>query len=150
MKKVLICAVLLAVCILGGCKDGTEPGSTENDAVTTAPVSGSETSPAGTAPAGTLPALSADGVLECQKSGDTLTVTVTLPECAGQEVSLLTLSDPQYQYTWSENPDALSDIGQITLDGQGKGSLTLKLKSESDPVYVILTAADGSYTAEVN
>lgn len=147
MKKILICTLLLAACMLAGCKSKTQPGSTETDVLTsTAPVSLSETSPAGTTPIPTLPA---DGVLSCQRSGDTLLVNVTLPECAGGEVSLLALSDPQYQYSWSENPDALLDIGQITLDSQGNGTLTLKLKSATEPVCVILTAASGSYTMEV-
>ncbi len=144
MKKILICAVLLSLCVVSGCKSKTEPDGTEA-VTTTASVSVSET-----APAGTLPTLPADGALSCERSGDTVTVTVTLTECAGQEVSLLALSDSQYQYTWPDNPDALSDIGQITLDGQGKGSLVLKLKNETDPVCIILTASSGSYISEVN
>lgn len=143
MRKILICAVLLALCVLGGCKDKREPSGTETDTVTTS-ASISATSPAGTTPA------PADGVLECRKDGDRVTVSVTLSECAGQEVSLLALTDRQYQYTWQDHPDATHDIGQITLDGQGKGSLVLKLKNADDPVCVILTAAGGSYIAEVN
>lgn len=149
MKKILICFMLLALCTLGGCQSKPNPGGTETDALTTtAPVS--QSTPAGTDPGDTHPETKpADGVLNCQRSGDTLTVTITLTECAGQEVSILALTDRQYQYTWSENPDATHDIGQITLDSQGRGSLTLKPKSADDPVCVILTASSGSYIVEV-
>lgn len=77
-------------------------------------------------------------------------VNITLSECAGKEVSLLALSNPQYQYTWSENTETcLSDISQITLDKDGKGTLEIKLKNTGETAYIILTAEVGNYIAEV-
>ncbi|MBS6475641.1 MAG: hypothetical protein KH354_06635 [Clostridiales bacterium] len=90
------------------------------------------------------------GIMTCLKSGNSVMVNITLSECAGKEVSLLALSNPQYQYTWSENMETcLSDISQIALDKDGKGTLEIKLKSSSETAYIILTAEVGNYIAEV-
>ena len=68
MKKILICTLLLALCILGGCQKKPNPDGAKT-AKTTAS-SPKETLPAGTNPAGP----SANGVLDCKRSGDTVTV----------------------------------------------------------------------------
>lgn len=136
MKKTIICicAVLLACGILCGCKGKDQP---DGNTVTTAAVENPDAVPA-------------DGIMSCTKSGDSVTVDITLSECAGKEVSLIVISDPQYQYTWSENAEVcLSDIGQVALDKDGKGTFELKLKNSSETAYIILTAEVGSYIAEV-
>ncbi len=137
MKKIIvcICALLLVVCgVLCGCKGKEQP---ENSTAATT----EKEKPAATP---------ADGIMSCTKNGAAVTVNITLTECAGKEVSLVAILDPQYQYTWSENASAcLSDIGQICLDKDGKGTHTLTLKAENEPVYIILTAESGSYISEV-
>ena len=127
--------------------DGIE-GISANDALL---ILQAATKKIGVFPASPSPEVSTpDGVLTCQRVGDEVTAAVRLAACAGQEVSLLALSDKQYQYTWWETPDiCLSDIAQLTLDEQGQGGITLKLKAVSDPTYIILTAANGSYILEV-
>ena len=127
--------------------DGVE-GISANDALL---ILQAATKKIGSFPATPSPEVSTpDGVLTCQREGDEVTATVRLAACAKQEVSLLALSDRQYQYTWWETPDVcLSDIAQLTLDEQGYGEITLKLKAVSDPTYIILTTANGSYILEV-
>ncbi len=139
MKKIFvsicICALLLIVCgVLCGCKGKDKPQNT------TAATTENEKPMA----------IPADGIMSCTKSGEGVTVNITLSECAGKKVSLVAISDPQYQYTWFENADiCLSDIGQISLDKDGKGTLVLKLKGENEPAYIILTAESGSYIEKV-
>ena len=141
MKKYIpiVGMCLLAACLLAGCKSKNTPVQS-----TTAPVATTTTTTIST---DNLPA---EGVLSCQKDGTTIAIRVTLAECANEEVSLLVLSDLSYQYTWWENPDAcLSDLGQLTLDAKGEGSIELKLKSSEQPVYLLLTTSAGVATLEV-
>lgn len=140
-KNAIILGVcLLAVCLLGGCNKDPAPADPATAQSTTA-----------TARPERPEALPAEGVLSCERTGDTVSIRVTLAECAGEEVSLLALCDLAYQYTWWENPDAcLSDLGQLLLDDQGEGNLELKLKGNEGRVYILLTASCGYSVAEVN
>lgn len=96
------------------------------------------------------PLLSGDEVMTCKKEGNLLQIGIDLPSGAGCEASLIAISDPEYRFGWSDNPETvLSDIAQITLDGDGKGSVTLVLKAENAKAYVILTCSDNSYMIEI-
>ena len=95
--------------------------------------------------------LSAEGVLTCSRDKDAVTVKVTLADAAGEEISLIALTDPAYRLKWWENDHAaLSDLGQLSLDASGKGTLTLHLKENTTSFCLILTAPCGTYLLEVN
>lgn len=144
MKRVLLLILAaLMIGLLSGC--GSTPATT-----TTAPPAA--TTPAPTEPGETdLPLLSADGVLSCTRDGDSVAVTVTLPDAADKEVSLIALTDAAYRLNWWENHHArLSDLGQLKLDNAGKGTLTLQLKENTASFCLILTAPCGAYLLEVN
>ena len=94
--------------------------------------------------------LNADKALSFTKEEETLKIKVTLPECGGKEVSLILITDPEYQYNWEEDPSSrLIDMGQIKLDNNGEGSIELRLKSGSEKCYLCLTAPSGNCIAEV-
>ena len=91
----------------------------------------------------------AEGVLFYTRQEDELTVTVTLADAAEEEISLLLLTDPNYRYTWTENPDAyLLNLGQIKLDPSGNGSLIWPYDGR-ETAYLVLTASCGCYVLEV-
>ena len=94
--------------------------------------------------------LNADKVLSFTKDSDTLKIKVTLPECAKKEVSLILITDSEYQYNWEEDPASrLIDIGQLRLNNNGEGSMELKLKNPSRKCYLCLTAPAGNCILEV-
>lgn len=145
MRKnaIVLGACLLAVCLLGGCGNDSVSADLTTVSVENTKVPGTEQSKQ-------PEQLPAEGVLSCERTENTVRVSVTLAKHAGEEVTLLALCDPAYQYTWWENPDAcLSDLGQLSLDDQGKGVLELRLQSNANPVYILLTAPDGYYVVEV-
>ncbi len=144
MKKriAILCGFLLLATSLSSCQK--EPEKNDSTSVTT-------TVTTTVTPEASYQPQSGEGVLSCKRNGSTVEVTVTLANHSGAEVSLIAISDPQYQLTWWENSDAcLSDLGQIKLDEKGQGKLTLTLKSADDTVYVILTAPGCAYMTEVN
>ena len=100
------------------------------------------------APQSTL--LDADKVLSFTKDADSLQIRVSLPECAGENISLILITDPSYQYSWEDEPATkLIDMGQLSLDQSGAGNGVLKLKSENEKCYLCLTSSAGSCIVEV-
>ena len=141
-KIAMLCALLLMAGTLAGCKKTPDTTNLPAQQTTTTSQPVQQNVPYAPKPA--------DGVLSCKRDGKSVAVTVSLPDCAGEEVSLIAISDPEYQLSWWENTDAcLSDLGQIKLDDKGQGTLTLTLKSESDSVYLLLTASGCAYISEV-
>ena len=93
--------------------------------------------------------LSADGILSYEKSGNALTVKVTLREQSGKMLSLLLLTDPTKRFTWQEDTDKyLVNLAEITLDQNGNGIITMPLESGKS-IYLILTSSSGCYIKEV-
>ena len=144
MKRIsLLILSLLTVAFLTGC--GSEAVQATDPPTTTIPASTEEVDPSA------LPLFSADGVITYTRTENSLSISVTLAKAAGQEVSLIALTDAAYRLNWWENSHAqLSDLGQIKLDEAGKGSLTLQLKENTTNFCLILTAPEGAYLLEVN
>ena len=94
--------------------------------------------------------LPAEDVLSYTKEGNAVTVNVTLAEAAGEEVSLILLTDPAYRLNWWDNADAcLSDLGQLSLDETGSGIATLQMKEGASSFCIILPTPVGTYLLEV-
>ena len=139
-KLLLLCFMALMIfALITGCNDKKNP--TESTTTT------SQTTTENTDPPTML-----DGkdVMKYQKDGDKITVNINLADASGCYVSLIALSNPDDRFSWSnEGKDSLSDLAQIKLDKEGKGEATLVLSSQSEKVFVILTAPDSSYVVEI-
>lgn len=142
MKKItlLLFVCLLALCLLSACGDTLDttpsPDTTPSADVTTADPS--------------LPKpLPGEGVLSYRKENGGITVSVNLPDCGGEEVSLLLLTDLNARYSWWEDPSALSAMGQLKLSKTGEGDLTLVPKEDGKTLWLLLTSSTGSYSLEV-
>lgn len=96
------------------------------------------------------PLLPAEDVLSYTKEGSAVTVNVTLAKAAGCQASLILLTDPAYRLSWWDNADAcLSDLGQLSLDETGSGTVTLQMKEGASSFCIILTTPVGAYLLEV-
>ena len=135
MRKTLIFLLFIVVIFAVGCTTTVPPdGPPEDGSVTDN---------------NTTPPLPAGDVAEITRNGDKLTVNVKLPADAGSEISLLALTYRPYIENWSANGEALLGIGQIKLDGNGRGSLTIALKDNASDFIVVINAPSGRYIAEV-
>ena len=155
MKKVYI-VFLCLLCVFGFCcckkADGTadkgseSPVSTESgrgqESDTT--LGSDQTPESGT----TTETPSEDGPVTYTKEGSVLTVTIRLPEHSSEEASLLLLTDGSKQNSWKEDPSALLDIDQVTLDEEGSATVTMTLY-ESKSACIVVTVGDSVYQKEV-
>ena len=165
MKKILFLVMLLTLVFFIVACGGSQAKTTTTEAVltdtptvtsTATTTTASETTqvPSSTAePSQEDPLypdeLSADGILSYEKSGNALTVKVTLREQSGKMLSLLLLTDPTKRFTWQEDTDKyLVNLAEITLDQNGNGIITLPLES-GKRIYLILTSSSGCYIKEV-
>ena len=160
MKKTIsiLLILLLSVSLFAACGKGQttdeQPSSSPNEGPSSS-LSQEEPSPA---PSGedsskadpSMP-LPADDRLSVKKEDGALVVSVTSKEDAQKEVSLIVLTDLSYQYSWMDHTEeCLSDLGQLRLDDQGCGKLTLTIKKEGTPLFLVLTAPSGSYSIQIN
>ena len=132
MRKSLILLLLAAALFAAGCQT-TVPPSDESQTVSDSR---------------NTPPLPAGEVMDITRDGDRLTVKVKLPAEGGDEVSLLALRDRIYLDNWSANTESLLGIGQIKLDENGEGSLSLTLKEGASDFIVVLNAPSGRYIGE--
>lgn len=79
------------------------------------------------------------------KQGSTLTVEVVGNKKTDSQLGVVLLTSEKYLETWKDNPEALIDIGQITLDDDGKGSITLMLSKEDAEYVICITHSGGNY-----
>ena len=140
-KLLLLCFMALMIfALITGCNDKKNP--TESTTTTTSTTTTQNTDPP------TM--LDGKDVIKYQKDGDKVKVNITLADASGCYVSLIALSNPDDRFSWSnEGKDSLSDLAQVKLDKDGKGEATLVLSSQSEKVFVILTAPDSSYVVEI-
>ena len=155
LKKVYI-VLLCLLCVFGFCcckkADGTadkgseSPVSTESGRGQESDTAlGSETMPeSGT----TKETPSEDGPVTYTKAGSVLTVTLKLPEHGLEEASLLLLTDGSKQNSWKEDPSVLLDIDQVTLDEEGRATVTMTL-SKAESACIVVTVGDSVYQKEV-
>ena len=83
-----------------------------------------------------------------KRNGDILSVEFKNKEYADQQLSVLVLKDGKYIDSWKDNPDVVINIGQLTLDDNGEGSVELLASSEYEEVYVCISAQDGKNVSE--
>ncbi|MBQ7364616.1 MAG: hypothetical protein IJW46_03365 [Clostridia bacterium] len=146
MKRLfLTLLVLVLICgVLAAC------GGNDTEAVTTVstPVSSEPVGTEGQLPEGTL---SAEGVFSAERLEDIVTLTVSSPEDAGGTVSIVLLYDLAALHTWKDSQKtSLVNLGEVTLDGEGKGSLLLSCEGVSGSFYAVVTAPSGCYIGEVS
>ena len=144
MKKQLLCIILLSVCILScSCNKQTENTTTvpNTETETTAPSENTETT--------TMTDVADFGAdTFFKRNGDILSVEFKNKEYADQQLSVLVLKDAKYIDSWKDNPDVVINIGQLTLDDNGEGSVELLASSEYEEVYVCISAQDGKNVSE--
>ncbi|MBP3321855.1 MAG: hypothetical protein J6M12_05840 [Clostridia bacterium] len=161
-KTIILClALLLIIPVLGGCSkkkttDTPEPespsiqSSAQESVKEDSPSKEPSDAPSDSKEHSTSEPTPADGVLSTDKSGKTLTVKITLADQKNEQVSLVLLDDLSHKADWSENPEHLIDLAQLTLNEQGEGTVTLQLKDENAVCHLLLTTTKGSYSVKIN
>lgn len=146
MKKIclIIFMVLIVTALLISCK--TPPESTAETPVDSPALT--EATP--TSQPTTLDATDSFefGDVKFIRSGDVLTVSLSNEELPNQEVSVLVLTDEKHLENWQETDGALINIGQISLDEKGSGSVTLNVSGDNNDFVIYVFGQNGQYIKE--
>ena len=149
MKRSAFFAILLAVLLLmtacggadgdGGSHDenngipnDTPNGPQEDGTQTETPDAGEDGSTEEDENGAVALDLSADGKM---------TVTVSIGQASGKDVSVVVVKDSADASLWQSNPEKVLALGQLTLDEEGKGSISLPVCESTG--YAVLVCYDG-------
>lgn len=86
--------------------------------------------------------------IDIKRDGNMGDLKIHLPNEANTTLTLLVISDLSIESDWKSHPDMVYDIGEVTLDENGRASTTLSLASDGT-LYLILTGANGVRREEI-
>ena len=149
MKRSALFAILLAVLLLmtacGGA-DGDGGSHDENNGVP-------NDTPNGPQEDGTQtekPDSGEDGPTQESENGEVtlnlssdgkMTVTISIEQASGKDVSVVIVKDKEDASLWQSSPEKVLALVQLTLDAEGKGSISLPVSESSG--YTVLVSYDG-------
>lgn len=86
--------------------------------------------------------------IDIKRDGDIGELKIHLPSEANNTLTLLVISDLSIESDWRAHPDMVYDIGEVTLDENGRASTTLSLDFDG-VLYLILTGTNGVRREEI-
>lgn len=81
-----------------------------------------------------------DGV----RNGELYTLNVTTKGLEGEELGVVVLTDEKYFDNWKENPDAVIDIAQFSVDDNGNGSITVTVPEDISEFFICVSYDGGN------
>ena len=150
MKRTLAIILLLAVALLFvSCKDIPEettgaptvlPTKTDSEAPKTTSGATAVPSPEPTTAVEEKKIEKMDGV----RNGELYTLNVTTKGLEGEELGVVVLTDEKYLDNWKDNPDAVIDIAQFSVDDNGKGSITVTVPADISEFFICVSFDGGN------
>jgi hypothetical protein len=70
-----------------------------------------------------------------------MTVTISIEQASGKDVSVVIVKDKEDASLWQSSPEKVLALVQLTLDAEGKGSISLPVSESSG--YTVLVSYDG-------
>lgn len=158
MKKNVLCfalSVLMLTVFMTSCDnkmpEGTiTPAVTPTAATTQAPSTSKETpTPADS----TIPSVTSEkGTIksvECSRNNDVITLNAVTEGLEGTELGVVVLTEEKYADNWRENPNAVINVEQISVDKDGKGSVSVSVPEAVEKCVVCIFYDGGNYICNV-
>lgn len=128
MKKLLTILLLATLVVIPSCNGDKQGSQTTTGAVTTNPT--------------------VEKDIEVTRIGETGELKLHLPEEAGNTLTVLVISDLSIENEWKDHPESVADIGEITLDKNGRATTSLSLAIDGK-LHLILTGKSGVRREEI-
>lgn len=128
MKKLLTILLLASLVVMPSCNNDKQSSQTTTGAVTTEPTIEKD--------------------IEVIRNGEVGQLKLHLPEEAGNTLTILVVSDIAIESDWKNHPESVADIGEITLDENGRATTSLSLAIEGK-LHLILTGKSGVRGQEI-
>ena len=74
-------------------------------------------------------------------SDEKLTVAISIKAASNKDASVIVVKDSADADVWQSNPEKVLALGQLTLDDEGKGSISLPIAQLSS--YTVLVSYEG-------